>query len=680
MPIKCKGYVNNDYNSGRKNGLRLNLYDYLYKIKVRNRKQTETGLEMILDCQKISKSFGTEELFGDISFHLLPGEKCALTGANGCGKSTLLKIITGQMHADSGNVVIAAGTSIGYLAQHQETDSSLDLYHFVLEAKKDILETEDLIRSTEEAMRHADGTALEDLMTKYSRLTEQYERENGYAVKSETTGVLKGLGFDGNDFSRCFSTLSGGQKTRVVLGKVLLSKPDLLLLDEPTNHLDMSSVRWLENYLSGYQGTLLIVSHDRYFLDRIVSRVIEIEDHTAVTYKGNYTEFSLKKAEIRKARLNEWFKQQAEIRKQQAVIDKLRSFNREKSVKRAESREKALKKLVTIERPSETDTDMRLKFEPWVESGNDVLEITELSKAFGTNRLFSGLDLLVTKGEKIAVIGDNGTGKSTLLKIITGSVIPDTGDVRYGAKVEVGYYDQENQNLDFDKTIFEEISDEYPDMTETEIRNVCAGFLFTGDDVFTQIRYLSGGERGRVALARLMLSEANFLILDEPTNHLDIQSREILEDAIRSYTGTVLYVSHDRYFINRTATRILELEGKTFTQYLGNYDYYLEKKNEPAASAADGTSASGEKQLSDSARDWKAAKEELAAKRKHENDLKKTEARIEELEALSASYESEMNLPENATDPAALTELSAKKAEADAELSELYERWAELAE
>ncbi len=633
---------------------------------------------MILDCQKISKSFGTEELFHDVSFHLEENEKAALTGINGCGKSTLIKIITGELSQDSGNVVLQNGISVGYLAQHQDTQSDLDLYHFVLEAKKDILELEDSLRKTEAEMKSADGSDLESLMERYSRLTAQYEHKNGYACKSETVGVLKGLGFDESDFGRSFSSLSGGQKTRVVLGKVLLRRPDLLILDEPTNHLDMSSVTWLENYLMNYQGTVLTVSHDRYFLDRIVTRVIEIEGHTAQTYKGNYTEFSMKKAIVRQARLNEWLKQESEIKKQQEVIDKLKSFNREKSIKRAESREKALAKIVRIERPSGPGTDMHLRFEPYIESGNDVLEVTDLSKSYGSAELFSNQSFLITKGEKIAVIGNNGTGKSTLLKIITGSVLPDSGTVRCGTNVEIGYYDQENQNLHYDKTIFEEISDEYPDMTETEIRNVCAGFLFTGDDVFTKISSLSGGERGRVSLAKLMLSEANFLILDEPTNHLDTQSREILEDAVSSYSGTVLYVSHDRYFINKTATRIFELEGKRFTQYLGNYDYYLEKNEEAAASES--VSGTADKEESDSLKSWKAMKEEKAAKRKRENDLKKLEERIFELEALSSSIESEINLPENASNAGVLSELSAKKAEADSELAVLYEKWEETAE
>ena len=634
---------------------------------------------MILDCQKVTKNFGTEELFHDVSFHLEEGEKAALTGRNGCGKSTLLKMIIGELPADSGTIILQSGISVGYLAQHQDPDSSLDLYHFVLEAKSRILALEDALRKAEADMKEASGEALEDLMSRYSRLTAEYERQNGYAVKSETAGVLKGLGFSEADFSRSFNTLSGGQKTRVVLGRVLLAKPDLLILDEPTNHLDMSSVAWLENYLSGYQKTLLLVSHDRYFLDRIVSRVIEIEGRTAETYPGNYTQFSQKKAIVRQAKLNEWLKQQAEIRRQQEVIAKLRSFNREKSVKRAESREKALARLVTIEKPDGDDSRLHLRFEPFKESGNDVLEITDLSKSYGGRTLFSGQSFLITRGEKIAVIGDNGTGKSTLLKIITGNAEPDSGSVRFGSNVEVGYYDQENQNLHFDKTIFEEISDTYPDMTETEIRNVCAGFLFTGDEVFTRIGLLSGGERGRVSLARLMLSEANFLILDEPTNHLDIPSREILEDAIRNYTGTVLYVSHDRYFINRTATRILELENSRFTQYLGNYDYYLEKKAQSAASAGPGAGAEVREETA-AAKDWKAMKEAQAAKRKHDNDLKKTEERIAELEALSGSYEAEINLPENASNAAVLAELSMKKAETDNELALLYERWEELAD
>ena len=531
---------------------------------------------MILSCNHISKAFGTDEILSEVSFHIEDQEKAAIVGINGAGKSTLLKIIVGELAADSGEVVLAKGKTLGYLAQHQDLDSSRTIYEELKEVKQPIIDMEQQIRELELNMQNASGEALEQMLAAYSRLSHTFELENGYAWKSELTGVLKGLGFTEDEFDKTVSTLSGGQKTRVSLGKLLLSRPDILLLDEPTNHLDMESIAWLETYLLNYNGAVIIVAHDRYFLDRVVTKVGELEQGHASVYLGNYTAYSEKKAMIRAAQMKAWLNQQQEIKHQEEVITKLKSFNREKSIKRAEFREKMLSKIQVLDKPAEIQDEMRISLEPNIVSGNDVLTIRDLSKSFGSTHLFSHVDMEVKRGERVAIIGNNGTGKTTILKIINGMLPADTGTITLGSKVHIGYYDQEHHVLHMEKTVFEEVQDAYPNLTNTQVRNILAAFLFTGDDVFKRISDLSGGERGRVSLAKLMLSEANFLILDEPTNHLDIISKEILENALKHYTGTVLYVSHDRYFINQTATRILELTGQTFLNYIGNYDYYLE--------------------------------------------------------------------------------------------------------
>lgn len=644
---------------------------------------------MILACQNIAKSFASADVLRDITFHIEEHEKAALIGVNGAGKSTLLKIITGEMAPDGGQITLSRGATLGYLAQHQDINGDRTIYEEVLDAKQDILDMEREMRRLEARMKTASGSELEGLMDTYTRLTHSFELSNGYACQSEVTGVLKGLGFSEEDFQKELSTLSGGQKTRVALGRLLLTRPDVLLLDEPTNHLDMASITWLETYLMNYPGAVLIVSHDRYFLDRIVTRVIEIESGKSMTFPGNYTVYSEKKAVVRRAEYNAWMNQQQEIRHQEAVIEKLKSFNREKSIRRAESREKMLDKIELLEKPSAPAADMHIHLTPRITSGNDVLTVTELSKSYPGQPLFRNQSFEIHRGERVAIIGNNGTGKTTILKIINGLVKPDGGNVALGAKVHIGYYDQEHQVLHMEKTIFEEISDAYPSMTQTEIRNVLAAFLFTGDEVFQPISTLSGGERGRVSLAKLMLSEANFLILDEPTNHLDIVSKEILEDALREYTGTVLYVSHDRYFINRTATRILELTGETLVNYIGNYDYYLEKKEEltkayvPSANA--GVSAGDSKEpeqpaVSAAQQDWKAQKEAQARQRKKENDLRKLEERIAALEKRDRAIDEEFNLPETGTDLPRCQALSREKAEIAEELEGLYEEWELLAE
>ena len=637
---------------------------------------------MILACQNISKAFGTNEILKDASFHIEEREKAALVGINGAGKSTLFKIIVGEMTADTGEVILSKGKTLGYLAQHQDLTGDLTIYEEVLQAKQDLIRMEERLRALEEEMKHEQGERLEELMNTYTRLSHTFELENGYAYRSEVVGVLKGLGFEPEEFDKKVSTLSGGQKTRVALGRLLLTKPDVILLDEPTNHLDMESIAWLEGYLLNYSGAVFIVSHDRYFLDRVVTKIVEIDAGKVTTFEGNYSAYSQKKAMLREAAYHAWMNQQQEIRHQEEVIAKLKSFNREKSIRRAESREKMLDKMEVLEKPSEVRADMRIRLEPRVTSGNDVLRVSNLSKSFPGQPLFSDLNFEIRRGERVAIIGNNGTGKTTILKILNGVVAPDGGQIELGTKVQIGYYDQEHQVLHMDKTIFQEISDTYPYLTNTEIRNVLAAFLFTEDDVFQPIHTLSGGERGRISLAKLMLSNANFLILDEPTNHLDIVSKEILEQALRDYTGTVLYVSHDRYFINQTATRILELTNRQLVNYIGNYDYYLEKKEELTSIYAPSTAADNVEKPAQSAvkLDWKSQKEEQARQRKRENDLKKTEARIEELETRDAEIDEEMSQPEVATDVAKCVALSNEKAEIAAELEQLYEKWEELAE
>ena len=637
---------------------------------------------MILSCQNIYKSFSEEPLLHGVSFHLEARDKAALIGINGAGKSTLLKIITGEMSPDSGEVIIAKDTTLGYLAQYQEMEGDETIYNEVRKAKAHVLAMETRLRDLERQMQHVSGDRQAALMDAYTALMHEFEMQGGYSCESEITGVLRGLGFAEEDFSRKLSSLSGGQKTRIVLGKLLLGQPDILLLDEPTNHLDMDSVIWLENYLGNYRGTVLIVSHDRFFLDRIVNRVIEIENGQVQSFTGNYTAFSEKKAVLRKSQIQAWAKQQAEIRHQEEVITKLRQFNREKSIRRAESREKKLDRMDRLEKPAELKADMHITLRPRTESGQDVLTVEGLSKSWPSLTLFSDLNIHIRRGERVAVIGANGTGKTTILKIINHVLAPDAGKITLGAKVHIGYYDQEQQLLHDEKTIIEEISDAYPSMTNTEIRNALAAFLFTGDDVFKQIGALSGGERGRVSLARLMLSESNFLILDEPTNHLDIQSREILEDALCSYTGTVLYVSHDRYFINRTATRILELHNRQLTGYLGNYDYYLEKRDElrPALPSYGQQEQQTEGASSSSRADWKVQKEEQARRRKLQNELKRTEEKIAALEARRDAIDAEFADPETGTDLVRCQQLSSEREQVCAELDALYERWEELAE
>lgn len=656
---------------------------------------------MLLQISGIKKSFDGEEVLKECSFHIEENEKCALVGANGTGKSTLLKIIAGVLEADSGNVTSKSGTRIGYLAQQEAVNSENSIWDELMSSKKALLDEEAEIRRLEEKMQVLTGDELKSAMNRYSDLSHHFEMNNGFAIKSEVTGVLKGLGFTENEFQKIIGTLSGGQKTRVALAKLLLTNPELIMLDEPTNHLDLNSIEWLESFLSAYKGAVLVVAHDRYFLDKIVKKVVDLDNGTAHTYQGNYTAFSEKKKALRDAALRAYMNQQAEIAHQEQVIDKLKSFNREKSIKRAESREKMLDKIERLDKPTDINDAMKLKITPSIISGKDVLAVRDLSKAYSKTPLFNGVSFDVIRGERVAIIGNNGTGKTTLLKILTGLTEADEGYFDLGTNVKIGYYDQEHQVLHPEKTLFQEMSDDFPSMDNTRIRNTLAAFLFYGDDVFKQVSALSGGERGRLSLAKLMLSKANFLILDEPTNHLDATSKEILENALNEYEGTLLYVSHDRYFINQTATRILELSNKSFTSYPGNYDYYLEKKAQKAAAydsgakavngggglytadgagsikGADGNgNAAGE--VSDSKLSWQEQKALEAARRKKENRINKIEEEIASIEGRLSAIDSEMSDPAVATDAKKLTELSNESGELHETLDKLYEEWDEL--
>ena len=600
-------------------------------------------------------------------------------------------MIIGEELPDGGDITLARGKTLGYLAQHQDLLPGGTIYEELKSAREDIFEMERRIRAIELELKSLTGRELEERLETYNRLQSEFDARNGYACESEIVGVLKGLGFSEEDFSKKTDTLSGGQKTRVALGRLLLTTPDILLLDEPTNHLDLNSIAWLETYLINYPGAVFIVSHDRYFLNRVVTKVVEIENGEIRMYSGDYKAYSEKKQQLRDARLKEYFNQQREIRHQQAVIEKLRSFNREKSIRRAESREKMLEKITPVEKPADAAPEMHFSLEPSCVSGNDVLTVEHLSKQFDSQPLFTDVSFEIRRGEHVAIIGDNGTGKTTLLKILNQVVPADSGTFTLGAKVKIGYYDQEHHVLHDDKTIFDEISDAYPSLNNTQIRNTLAAFQFTGDEVFQEIRSLSGGEKGRVSLAKLMLSEANFLILDEPTNHLDIASKEILEEALNNYSGTLLYVSHDRYFINSTASRILELVNRTFVNYIGNYDYYLEKKEEltracasaPAAGAAASSSpASSDTGAKDpgSRLSWQEQKEQQARERKRKNELKKTEEEISRLEERNAQIDHEMTLEEVYSNSVRCQELASEHAENEEKLAELYELWEMLAE
>lgn len=674
---------------------------------------------MILSVQHISKAFLEVPVLTDISFHLEKGDRAAIVGVNGAGKSTLLKIMMGELSADEGSVAFSRDASVGYLAQNQGLGVDGTIYEELLVVKKDVVELEQKIARDEQLMTQLTGEELNRVIEEYNDLLARFQSSSGFSYKGEITGILRGLGFKDEEFDQPIRTLSGGQKTRVALARLLLEKPDIILLDEPTNHLDIAAIRWLETYLANYKGTVLIVSHDRYFLDKTVNHIIEIENTHALVFNGNYSFYAEEKKKLRDQKWHQYLNNQAEIKHQEEVIAKLRQFNREKSIKRAESREKQLAKREVVEKPFELRDDMRLTLKPCIRSGRDVMQVRHLSMGFADKHLFDDITFDIQRGEHVAIIGSNGTGKSTLLKIIIGQLSSLSGTVRFGTNVHIGYYDQEHHVLTDSNTVFEEIADAHPDMTNTEIRNLLASFLFTGEDVFKRISDLSGGEKGRVSLAKLMLSEANFLILDEPTNHLDIVSKDVLENALNNYEGTVLYVSHDRYFMNRTASRILSLTDQLMLNYpggqkdapppacyIGNYDYYLEKSAQvesvlkadelrriteegngisgnscnaqPGSTPNAPAASSSEKETAAGSMDYKRQKEEQAKLRKLQNDLKKCEAEIAQIEERSTAIDEEMALPENCTNLGKLSELQKEKSAGQARLEELYSKWEEL--
>lgn len=628
---------------------------------------------MILALNKIEKAFGTDVILENISFNIEDGEKVALVGVNGAGKSTLFKIITGEYSADNGEVVIPKNTTIGYFSQNLDIDTDKTVYAELLTVFEPVMAIENRMRHMEEQMANLKGEQLQELMNDYDELSLELENINGYEYESRLRGVIKGLGFSDDESVQVINELSGGQKTRVALGKLLLSAPDILLLDEPTNHLDIDALNWLEDYLKSYKGAVIAVSHDRFFLDRVANKVIELENKKSKVYYGNYSYYAGKKIIDREIEYKKYINQQKEIKHQQDVIKKLKEFNREKSIKRAESREKALDKMEKISAPENLPEKMHFKIKPEKESGNDVLAVENIAMSFDDTKLFENITFDIKKGERVALIGPNGIGKTTLFRIILNRITPKNGSVKTGASVIIGYYDQEQSDLNLNKTIFDEISDNYPDLTNTKIRNVLAAFVFTGDDVFKTISTLSGGEKGRVALAKIMLSNANFLILDEPTNHLDINSKEILENVLKDYEGTVLYISHDRYFINSTATRIVELTPNKANIYLGNYDYYMEKKKQQAVAEIVEETVVTETKL-----DWKKQKEIQAQQRKKENQIKKIEEEISLTEEKINELSNELEKEEVYTNAVKSREIFEEKEELEQKLIDLYEQWEKI--
>lgn len=642
---------------------------------------------MILAARQLQKSYGIDVILEKITFHLEEREKAAVVGVNGAGKTTLFRILTGEASPDGGELFLKKDVSVGYLAQNQKIESDQTIYEEMLSVFRKIMETESKLREMENEMGQYEGQELSDKMAEYAALQLFFEQNDGYGYQSRLRGVLKGLGFSEKDWNSPMNQLSGGQKTRVWLGRLLLSRPDLLLLDEPTNHLDIASIEWLEDFLRSYSGAVLIISHDRYFLDRIVTKVIEIENKKSSVFNGNYTFYSQQKEILRESQQKAYDLQQKEIRRQEDVIRTLRAYNREKFIKRAESREKALDKMERLDRPEALPDQMRLTLTPQIISGSDVLHAENLSKTYNGHKVFQNVFFDIKRGDKVAVIGPNGVGKSTLFKMLLKEVSSDSGLIRFGTNVHVGYYDQEQQKLDESKSIFDEIADTYPTLTAGQIRNVLAAFVFTNDDVFKPISALSGGEKGRVSLAKIMLSKANLLMLDEPTNHLDMFSKEVLEDAINCYEGTVFYISHDRYFINRTAEKILELTREGVVQYAGNYDYYLEKKAERERNEAEKLRENPQaaqplkaapQPASDTKNDWLRQKEQQAAERKLANKIARIETEIEETEAAIAKADTDMAAA--SSDYTKAQEIFEQKTALEEKLETLYAAWEELHE
>ncbi|EMD16566.1 hypothetical protein HMPREF9943_01120 [Eggerthia catenaformis OT 569 = DSM 20559] len=583
---------------------------------------------MILSCSSLTKLYGDQEVLKNITFNIEAKDKLAVIGENGAGKSTLLKILQNEESYDSGTLSIAGDVTIGYLSQDHNFDLSLSIYETLESPYKNLKNIEKRMRYLETQMTHSDH--LDSIMKEYDALTVRFEESDGYTIESNIKGILNGLGFQKDIWYQPVSILSGGQKTRIILGQLLLSEPDLLLLDEPTNHLDLEAIEWLENYLKSYPKAIIVVSHDRYFIDQVTDSIMEIENGKSKIYHCHYNEYAQIKKHNRDIDLKHYLNNQKEIKKMQQSIDTLKSFNREKQLKRAHSKEKALEKMQKTEKPNSLPSPIHISFQPEIESGYDVLKVKDLSMSF-THPLFDHISFEVKRNDRIALLGPNGIGKTTLFHLILKDLIPDSGHIHLGVKVTIGYYDQEHSSLNINNTIFDEISNAFPKMNNTQIRNICAAFLFKGEDVFKTIDILSGGEKGRIVLMKLLLNKANFLILDEPTNHLDIQSKEVLEDALLDFDGTILFISHDRYFINKIATKILDMSEHGVDEYNGNYSYYLEHLK--IKSEQKETAVSQSKIVNQADR---ALKNKL---KKVENEISSLENTIKEKEALLGEEE-----------------------------------------
>ncbi len=626
---------------------------------------------IVLSAQNIAKSFGVNTVLKDVSLTIQQGDRIGLVGVNGCGKSTLMRIIAGLDSPDSGEISLVKGTRIGYLAQQDMVTSGASVWKELEKVYEPVFEMEKRLRALEEEMTHAhtDPSHFNRLSSEYDKLMHRFENADGYAWKSMVSGVLNGLGFKPGQYEQSVDSLSGGEKTRLCLARLLLQKPDLLLLDEPTNHLDMETLNWLENYLSAYRGSVLVISHDRYFLDHVCTGMVEILMGSSEQYSGNYTRYIAQREERFETRIRAYELQQKEIERQQAIIARYRMFNREKSIRAAESREKALDRMEKLEKPVD-ERAIRFQFEARRRTGEDVLKINEVSKSFGEKHLFSNFSLHVRAGDRVALIGPNGVGKSTLIKLITGDVPSDSGDIRYGSNVDLGYYDQHQSSLNPEKTVLDEVWDRFPRMEQSDVRGALGMFLFTGDDVFQPIKTLSGGEKGRVALTALMLRKDNLLLLDEPTNHLDMDSREVLEDALAGFGGTIITVSHDRYFINRIADRVIEMMPDGVTEYMGNYDDYLEKKNRPVEQET--IVGKTKTELEKEKRREKMSKQALRQLKVRAQEAEKAVGAKEEEIAL---LEEQMGDPDLYSNAKRAAEVQKAYQQAQNDLARLYEEW-----
>ena len=628
---------------------------------------------IVLSAQNVAKSFGVNVVLKDVSLTLQQGDRMGLVGVNGCGKSTLMRILAGLESADSGEISMVRGTRIGYLAQQNMVTSGLSVWDELQKVYEPVFEMERRLRELEEEMSraHEEPARFSRLSSDYDKLLHRFEESDGYSWKSLVSGVLNGLGFKPAQYDQKVDSLSGGEQTRLCLARLLLQKPDLLLLDEPTNHLDMETLTWLENYLTAYRGSVLVISHDRYFLDHVCTCMVEILMGASEQYSGNYTRYIAQRQERFETRMRAYELQQKEIERQQAIIARYRMYNREKSIRAAESREKALERMEKLDKPVD-ERAIRFRFEARRRTGEDVLMLKDVSKSFGEKHLFAHLDLHVRMGDRVALIGPNGVGKSTLIKLITGDEPADTGVIRYGSNVDIGYYDQHQSALHPEKTVLDEVWDRFPRMEQSDVRGALGMFLFTGDDVFQPIKTLSGGEKGRVALTALMLRKDNLLLLDEPTNHLDMDSREVLEDALSDFGGTIITVSHDRYFINRIANRILEMRPEGVVEYMGNYDDYIEKKNRPV------------EQETVAGKTRTELEKEKRREKQSKQALRQLKARAQEAEkAIGVKEEEITQMEAQMADPALYADAEKAAAvqksyqQAQRDLQALYEAWEE---